>query len=73
MTGPVRPRTRALALRGQERREIARRAPTNRGEAVRRALTHLREARLELLAAGRLTVAAELDGIRKRIEEDDPR
>lgn len=70
MTATERPRTRsqALALRAQERREIDRRSP--RPRQVTTALTHLREARLELLAAMRITAAAEVQKIIADLERD---
>lgn len=45
---------------------MARRA-SPRSESMRNALTHLREAWLELVAAGRMSDAAEVDTIRKRL------
>ena len=70
MSTSVRPRGRskALALRAQERQEIARRAP--RPRQVTTALGHLREARLELLAAMRITAAAEIQKIIADLERD---
>jgi hypothetical protein len=61
-------RSKALALRSQERAEIARRAP-ERPRQVITALTHLREARLELLAALHITDAAEIETIIRRLEK----
>lgn len=60
-------RPNARALRAQERREIDRRSP--RPRQVTTALTHLREARLELLAAMRITDAAEIETIIRRLEK----
>lgn len=42
--------------------------PPGTPSMVRRAITHLREARLELIAAGKMSDASEIDVIRKRLE-----
>ena len=61
-------RSKALALRAQERHEIARRSPSPR--QVITALTHLREARLELLAAFKITAANDVEALIRRIEAE---
>ena len=62
-------RSKALALRARERTEIARRSPA-RPRQLTTALTHLREARLDLLAAMRITAAAEIQKIIADLERD---
>jgi hypothetical protein len=64
---PAAGRGKALALRAQERAEIARRTPV-RPRQVTTALIHLREARLELIAAMHITDAAEIEAIIRRLE-----
>ena len=67
----VRPRTRrqALALRAQERREIAAQAAGEPPEdAEDRLHLHLREARMAALEKGRFIVAAEIEQILRLVE-----
>jgi hypothetical protein len=61
-------RAQRFAERAHEQRELARRDP-DRPRQVTTALTHLREARLELMAGYRITEAAEIEAIIRRLEK----
>ena len=70
MTSNARPPTRraTMALRAQERRQMAEQRTERPADAAQRLEHHLREARIAALEQGRFIVSAEIDQILRLVD-----